>query len=142
MTRLARKQTLKSLSLSYPIQMAGAPPILLWVWHRLQNIIYEVSRVIFYSRCHTQRRIGGPQPFVLGMTMTLDLKVCFLVTRIKLQRVKDIRFYADKQNDAIQWNYSNLIKKSGFHFFNTVHHCSFVSHSLWYTAEYMSRIIL
>ncbi len=37
----------------------------------LQNIIYEGSRVIFYSRCHAQRRIGGAP----------DIKVCFSVTR-------------------------------------------------------------
>ncbi len=33
----------------------GALPILLLVWHRLQDIICEGSRVQFYSRCHTQR---------------------------------------------------------------------------------------
>ena len=33
----------------------------LCVWHWLQNIIYDGSRVIFYSQCHTQRRIGGAQ---------------------------------------------------------------------------------
>ncbi len=59
---MLRKQTLRFLSLSYPKKdwRSGAPPILLWVWHQLQNIIYEGSRVIFYSGCHSQRRIGGP----------------------------------------------------------------------------------
>ncbi len=59
----------------------GAPPFLLWAWHRLQNISYEGSRVIFYSRCHTQRRIGGAparQSF-FGNDNDKDLKVCFPV---------------------------------------------------------------
>ncbi len=34
-----------------------AAPILLWVWHRLQNIIYQGSRGIFYGRCQTHRRM-------------------------------------------------------------------------------------
>ena len=34
--------------------VGGAPPILLLVWHRLQNIMSEGSRVQFYSRCHTK----------------------------------------------------------------------------------------
>ena len=82
MTRVTRKQTLRSLS-SHPEKdwRAGALQILLWVWHRLQNIIYEHSRVIFYSRCHIQRRIGGAparQSF-FGYDNDKDLKVCFLV---------------------------------------------------------------
>ena len=42
---VTRKQTLRSLSFSYPKKdwQDGAPPILLLVWHRLQNIIYEGS---------------------------------------------------------------------------------------------------
>ncbi len=37
----------KTVLLSYPKKdwWAGVPPILLWVWHRLQNIIYEGSKV-------------------------------------------------------------------------------------------------
>ena len=52
---------------SYPKEdwRAGAPPILLCVWH-WQNIIYEGSSVIFYSQCHDNDK---------------DLKVCFLVAR-------------------------------------------------------------
>ncbi len=76
----------RSLSLSYLKKdwWAGAPPILLWVWHRLQNIIYEGSRVIFYSRCHTQRRIGGAQArqFFFGNYDDKDLKGHFLVTQL------------------------------------------------------------
>ena len=56
--------------------LAGAPQILLWVWYRLQNIIYEGSRVvIFYSRWHTKRRIGRAPPAnpSFGMTMTKTL---------------------------------------------------------------------
>ena len=56
----------------------------IWVWHRLQNIIYEGSRVIFYSRCRTQRRIGGAparQSF-FGYDNDKDFKVCFLVTHV------------------------------------------------------------
>ncbi len=37
-------------------------------------IIYEANRVIFYSQCHTQRRIGNK-----------DRKVCFLMMRVTLQ---------------------------------------------------------
>ena len=48
-TRITGKQTLRSLSLSCPKKdwQAG-----------VQNIICDGSRVIFYSRCHTQRRMG------------------------------------------------------------------------------------
>ena len=61
LTRVMRKQTLRSLLLLHAKKNwgTGAPPILLWLWHRLQNIIYEDSRVIFCRRCHTQRRIDG-----------------------------------------------------------------------------------
>ncbi len=43
------------------------------------NIISEGSRVIFYSRCHTQRRIGGAPPAnpSLGMAMTKTLRSVF-----------------------------------------------------------------
>ncbi len=56
-----------------------APSILLWVWHWLQNIIYEGSRVIFYSQCHTQKGLAGPQPAhpSLGMTTTKTLRSVF-----------------------------------------------------------------
>ncbi len=51
--------------------VSWAPPNLL-VCHWLQNIICEGSRVQFYGRCHTQRRIGGALPAIpsLGMTTT------------------------------------------------------------------------
>ncbi len=76
---VTRKQTVKSLSLSYAKKdwRAGAPPILLWVWHRLQNIIYEGRRVMFYSRCHTQRRIGGATESIFGMPTTKTLRSAF-----------------------------------------------------------------
>ncbi len=47
------------------------------VRHRLQNIIYEGSKVIFYSQCHTQRGIGGAPNPSLGMTMTKILRYIF-----------------------------------------------------------------
>ncbi len=79
--RITRKQTLRSLSLSYPQKdwPAGALPRFLWVRHRLQNIIYEVGRVIFYSQCHTHS--PARQSF-FGYDNDKDLKVCFLVMRI------------------------------------------------------------
>ncbi len=84
MMRVMRKQT--SRSLSYP-------KILLWVWHRLKFIIYEGSRVIFHSRCHTQRRNGGAaagQCF-FGYDNDKDLKVCFFLTRINYEIKQVIR---------------------------------------------------
>ena len=58
-----------------------------WVWYRLQNIIYLGSRVIFHSRCHIQRRIGEApaRQSLLGYDKDKDLKVCFLVTRVIYQ---------------------------------------------------------
>ena len=56
-----------------------APSIFLLLWHQLQNIIYEGSNVKFYSRRHTQRRIGGALPAhpSLGMTTTKILRHVF-----------------------------------------------------------------
>ncbi len=80
-----RKRALRSLSLSYPKKdwragpnqsLAGrAPSILLFVWHRLQNII---------CWCHTLRRIGGAptrQSF-FGYGNDKDFKACFLLTQL------------------------------------------------------------
>ncbi len=48
--RVTRKQTLRSLSLSYQKKDAVAAPILLLVWHQLfEDIIYDVSRVEFWK---------------------------------------------------------------------------------------------
>ncbi len=86
MMRVTRKQTLKVFVIVIPKEglAGGAPPILLWIWHRLQNKIYEGSRVIFYSRWNTQRRIGGALAcqFFFGYDNDKDLKVCFLVMRV------------------------------------------------------------
>ncbi len=55
------------------------PPILLWVWHWLQNIIGAGCRIWFYSHCHTQGRIGRALPanLSLGMTTTKILRHIF-----------------------------------------------------------------
>ena len=57
----------------------GAQPILILVWHRLQNIIYEGSSIQFYSWCCTQRRIGGCPPAnpSLGTTTTKIVRHIF-----------------------------------------------------------------
>ncbi len=63
----------------------GAPPILLWVWHRQQNtcIILESRRVQYYSRCHTQKDRQGPaRQSLFGYDNDKDLKVHFLVTQL------------------------------------------------------------
>ena len=75
MSCVTRKCALRSLSLSY----------------RLQNTICEGSRVQFYSRCHTKRRIGGAparQSFFV-YDNDKDFKVCFLVTRLVCFNVFD-----------------------------------------------------
>ncbi len=53
----------------------GDPPILLLdlVWHWLQNITCESSRVQFYSWCHTQRRISGAPPANPSLSMTTKI---------------------------------------------------------------------
>ncbi len=77
--------------------LAGwTPPILLLVWHRLQNrickgsfhnfIVSGISKEI-YSRCHIQRRIGGAQPTnpSLGMTTIEILRPVFAWHTLQLQ---------------------------------------------------------
>ncbi len=47
-------------------RLAGrAPPILVFVWHWLYNIICEGCKLQIYSRCHTKRRMAGRAPPIL-----------------------------------------------------------------------------
>ena len=66
-----------------------ASPILLVVWHRLQNVISEDNRVKCYSRCHTQRRIceAPPPNPSFGMTTKLILVLYWTFDIDKLSHI-------------------------------------------------------
>ncbi len=86
-----RQHALRSLSFSYQKKDWQAWPHQSFFGYDTDyRIIYVGSRVIFYSRCHTQRRIGGApvaRQTVFGYDNGKDLKVCFLVTRAKCPHI-------------------------------------------------------
>ncbi len=77
LSRMPQNMSLKIFFIVTPKEklVGGAPPILLLVWHRLQNIIYESSRVHFHCRCHTRQSL-------FGYDNDKDLKGWFPMTRL------------------------------------------------------------
>ncbi len=89
-THVRRKQTLRSLSLSYQKKdRRMATPILLLVWHRLFRRMWCKFYVFSKSRSHAKRRMDkatcvNPS---FGMTTTKTHKVCFLVMCVRQSSV-------------------------------------------------------
>ncbi len=73
---------------------------LLLVWHRLQNIICEGNRVQFYSRCHSQRMIGGGPPANLSFAMpsTKTLRHVFPWHSSIIQPLRSFKLFKVKVN--------------------------------------------
>ncbi len=87
MTRVARKQTLRSLSQSYQMKdgRRGRAHPSFGMTMTFQNLSLLTSQIILSkSRCHTKRRMGAATRAhpSLGMTTTKIFKVCFLMMRV------------------------------------------------------------